>query len=87
LSAAHVEPHIGWGLHKTAQNVVASRAAHHDARGTVIDVTLSESPDATTSGAGQHRGGDIEPQHFCESACCGVTVDVYRFCHLSFFLD
>jgi hypothetical protein len=66
--------------------VVAARAANHDARGAVIDVSLGEGSDATTSGAGQRRGGDIESEYFCEGARGGVTVDVRRFCHHSFFL-
>jgi hypothetical protein len=67
--------------------VVAVRAAHHDARGAVIDVTFGEGYGATTSGAGQRRGGDIESQHVCEGTRGGVTVDMRRFCHHSFFLD
>jgi hypothetical protein len=67
--------------------VAAARAAHHDARGAVIDVTLGEDPDATTSSAGERRAGDIEPEYFCEGTRCGVPVDVGRFRHRSFFLD
>jgi hypothetical protein len=67
--------------------MVAARAAHHDARGVRIDVTLGEGPDATTSGAGHRRGRDIEPEHFFKGTRGGVTVDVRRFCHHSFFLD
>jgi hypothetical protein len=50
-------------------------------------MTLGEGPDATTTDAGQRRGGDIESQHVCEGARGGVTVDVRRFCHYSFFLE
>jgi hypothetical protein len=50
-------------------------------------MTLGEGCDATTAGAGQRRGGDIEPQHAREGARGGVTVDVHRLCHYSFFLN
>ena len=46
-----------------------------------------EGGDATTAGAGQRRGGDIESQHVREGTRGGVTVDMRRFCHHSFFLD
>jgi hypothetical protein len=67
--------------------VVAVRAAHDDARGAVIDVSLGEDPDSTTSCTGQCRGSDIASEHFREGARGGVTVDMRRFCHHSFFLD
>jgi hypothetical protein len=67
--------------------MVAALATHHDTRGALIDVSLGESPDPTTSRACHDRSGDIESQHFSEGACCGVTVEVRRFCHLSFFLN
>jgi hypothetical protein len=53
----------------------------------VINVTLGEGYGAATAGAGQRRGGDIESQHVREGTRGGVTVDVCRFCHDSFFLD
>jgi hypothetical protein len=67
--------------------MVAVRAAHDDARGAVIDVSLGEDRRATTSRTGQRCGGDIESEYFCEGARGGVTVDMRRFCHHSFFLD
>jgi hypothetical protein len=67
--------------------MVAAGATHHDAGGSVINVTLGEDPDTTTSRAGQRRGGDIESQHVREGTRGGVTVDVCRFSHDSFFLD
>jgi hypothetical protein len=67
--------------------VVAARAAHHDSGGAVIDVTLGEDSDTTTSRAGQRCGGDIESEYVCEGARGGVTVDMRRFCHHFFFLD
>jgi hypothetical protein len=54
---------------------------------TVINVSLGEDPDTTTSRAGQRRGGDIESQHVREGTRGGITIDVRRFCHSSFFLD
>jgi hypothetical protein len=53
----------------------------------VINVTLGEGYGAATAGAGQCRGGDIASEHFREGARGGVTVDMRRFCHHSFFLD
>jgi hypothetical protein len=74
-------------LHQPGQDVSATGAAHHDAGRAVIDVTLGEDPRATTFPAGQHCGGDIESQHFCEGARGRVSVDVRWFGHHSSFLD
>jgi hypothetical protein len=50
-------------------------------------MTLREGPDASTAGASQQRGGDIESEHVREVPRSGVTVDMRVFCHHSFFLD
>jgi hypothetical protein len=78
---------MGGCLNQPDQKVSATRAAHHDARSAVIDVSLGEGPGATTGLAGERRGGDIESQHFCEDARGRVTIDVRWFGHHSSFLD
>jgi hypothetical protein len=67
--------------------VVAARAAHHDAWAAVIDATLSEGYGAATADAGQRGSGDIESKNAREGTRGGVTVDMRRFWHHSFFLD
>jgi hypothetical protein len=67
--------------------MVAGRAPHHDAWSAMVDVTLGKGSGPTTFSAGQRGGGDIESKHLREGACAGVTVDMRRFGHHSFFLD
>jgi hypothetical protein len=83
LGAVEVEPHVGGRSDQPGQDVVATSAPHHDAGPAKIDMTLAEGLDMTTSGAGQHRGGDIESQDLCEGTPGGVAVDVRWFSHRS----
>ena len=83
LRAAQVEPYVGRRLREPGQNVIATRAAHHDSRSAVINVTLGEGREHATAGAGQHRVGDVESEHVREGTRSGVTVDMRRFGHAS----